>query len=63
MTRDVSDGGIFLLMDDSVIKDHPVGTVVKGQIQGMMEDAPVVTMEVVRIAEDGVGLRYLLDTK
>ena len=50
-------------MDDSVIKDHPVGTVVKGQIQGMMEDAPVVTMEVVRIAEDGVGLRYLLDTK
>ena len=44
MTRDVSDGGIFLLMDDSVIKDHPVGTVVKGQIQGMMEDAPVVTM-------------------
>lgn len=62
-TRDVSDGGLFLLMDSSIIEDHPVGTIVKGQIQGIMEDAPVVTMEVVRTTEDGVGLRYVLDTK
>ncbi len=62
-TRDVSDGGLFLLMDSSIIDEHPVGTIVKGQIQGMMDDAPIVTMEVVRTTEDGVGLRYILNTK
>ena len=60
-TRDVSDGGVFLLMDNKAIEMHSVGTIIKGQIQGMMEDAPVITMEVVRTTGDGVGLRYILD--
>lgn len=37
------------------------GSVVEGQVQDMMEDAPIVKMEVVRVEKTGLGLRYLLD--
>ncbi|MAR89280.1 MAG: PilZ domain-containing protein [Pseudomonadota bacterium] len=62
-TRDVSDGGLFLIMDPGEQEVPPVGTVLHGQVQDMMADAPVVTMEVVRMAPEGIGLRFVQDTK
>jgi hypothetical protein len=32
---------------------------VSGQVQGLMEDAPILQMEVVRVEPVGVGLRFL----
>ena len=55
-TWDMSDKGIFVLLD------HPellhVGMIVKGQVQSMMDDAPVIDMEVVRCEKDGIGLKF-----
>ena len=62
-TRDISDGGVFLVMDPQEQNIPPVGTILKGQVQGLMDDAPVVTLEVVRMVEEGIGLRFMLDTK
>lgn len=62
-TRNVSDGGVYLLMDSRVIETLSVGTVVKGQVIDLAESGPVVTMEVVRTDLNGVGLRYILNTK
>ncbi|MEZ5505287.1 MAG: PilZ domain-containing protein [Gammaproteobacteria bacterium] len=58
-TRDISDGGLFLIMDEVVIP--PIGTVLRGQVQGLMADAPVVVMEVVRVEPGGIGLRFIPD--
>ena len=55
-TRDISDGGIYLLTEE--LTSLPIGTMVKGQVQGMMDDAPILDMEVVRIEPGGVGLRF-----
>jgi hypothetical protein len=59
-TRDVSDGGLFLVMDEQLMP--PLGSVLRGQVQGMMADAPVVAMEVVRIEPSGIGLKFISDT-
>jgi hypothetical protein len=56
-TRDISHGGVFLVLED--ISLLPVGTVVDGQVQDEMDDRPWVRMEVVRLAPSGVGLRFL----
>ncbi|GAB4344982.1 MAG: PilZ domain-containing protein [Gammaproteobacteria bacterium] len=59
-TRDVSDGGVFLVTAGHPVP--PVGTIIQGQVQGPVEDLPVVAMEVVRVVPDGIGLRFLRDT-
>ncbi len=56
-TRDVSDGGVFLILDNPGVL--PVGARVTGQVQGLMEDAPVVNLEVVRYEAAGLGLRFV----
>lgn len=57
-TRDVSDGGVFLVINHH--SDMPaVGTELFGQVQDMMADAPIVRMKVVRMEPMGVGLRFL----
>lgn len=56
-TRDISDGGVFVVLEPDQIP--PVGTHVIGQVQGMMDDAPILEMEVVRIESGGVGLRFV----
>ncbi|WP_041524188.1 PilZ domain-containing protein [Gilvimarinus agarilyticus] len=56
-TRDLSDGGVFVLLDPE--QAPPIGSIVTGQIQGLMEDAPIVEMEVVRAESDGIGLRFV----
>lgn len=59
VTRDISESGIFVVTDAAELP--PVGTVVEGQVQGEMEDPPLVQMEVVRVEPEGVGLRFLAD--
>lgn len=56
-TRDISDGGVFVLLDGQEIP--PIGTIVSGQVQGLMDDAPVLDMEVVRMEPEGIGLRFV----
>ncbi len=58
-TRDISDGGVFIVLEPEQIP--PVGTVVAGQVQGLMDDAPILQMEVVRVESVGVGLRFVQD--
>lgn len=56
-TRDISDGGVFVVLEPDQIP--PIGSIVKGQVQGLFEEAPILEMEVVRIEAGGVGLRFL----
>lgn len=56
-SRDISDTGVFVIASPEAFP--PPGTVVTAQVQGLMEDAPVLRMEVVRVASEGVGLRFL----
>jgi len=56
-TRDISDGGVFVVLDPDQVP--PIGTYVTGQVQGLMDDAPVLKMEVVRVEPSGVGLRFV----
>lgn len=60
-TRDISDGGVFLITADVPIP--PTGSVIRGQVQGLMSDAPIVVMEVVRVESSGIGLRFISDAK
>lgn len=57
-TQDMSEGGIFVLHDTQAGPPLKVGERVKGQVQGMPIEAPIVDMDVVRIAPDGIGLKY-----
>lgn len=58
VTRDISDTGVFLLMDTIPLPN--IGTVVKGQVMGLPGgDAPVLDMEVVRYDAEGIGLRFV----
>ena len=57
-TRDISDGGVFVVLEPDQIP--PIGTIVTGQVQGLMDDAPILAMEVVRVEPSGVGLRFVL---
>jgi len=56
-TRDLSDGGVFVLLDPE--QAPPIGSHVTGQVQGLAENAPIVAMEVVRAESEGIGLRFL----
>lgn len=56
-TRDISDGGVFIITPDQNIP--PLGSIVIGQVQGMGEDAPVLKMQVVREEPVGLGLKFL----
>lgn len=56
-TRDISDGGVFVVLDPDQVP--PVGSHVTGQVQGLMDDAPILEMEVVRVEPSGVGLRFV----
>lgn len=56
-TRDISDGGVFVVLEPEHIP--PIGTQLSGQVQGLIEDAPVLDMEVVRVEPSGVGLRFI----
>ena len=56
-TRDISDGGIFVVVEDgSFVPD--MGDVVIVQVQGLPVPAPELTMMVVRKSVDGFGLQF-----
>lgn len=56
-TRDISDGGVFVVLEPDQVP--PIGSQVTGQVQGLMDDAPILEMEVVRVEPTGVGLRFI----
>ncbi len=56
-TRDISDGGIFLLTED--IDVPPIGTIVEGQVQGMEVEGPILKLEIVRMEPAGIGLKFV----
>jgi len=59
VTRDISDGGLFVLLDAEKIPG--VGGEVDVQVQGLPNgmEAPWVKMQVVRIETDGIGLMFV----
>lgn len=59
-TRDISDTGVFVILDDAQKLLH-IGEVVSGQVQDLPIEAPVVEMEVVRFESSGMGLRFRRD--
>ena len=56
-TRDISDGGVFVVLEPDQIP--PIGSRLLGQVQGLLDDAPVLKLEVVRVEPAGVGLRFI----
>ena len=60
MTRDISDSGVFVVIDDAQ-RLLQIGERVSGQVQGLPIEAPVVQMEVVRFEPSGVALIFQRD--
>ena len=59
-TRDISEGGAYLVNEGLVLP--ALGEIIEVQVQGLPgEAAPVVRMRVVRIDREGVGLEFLKD--
>jgi len=57
-TRDISDCGVYVLMDQAQ-NVLALGEQMQGQVQGLPMEAPILTLEVVRIEAQGVGLRFV----
>ncbi|WP_422910773.1 PilZ domain-containing protein [Pseudomonas sp. MAC6] len=57
-TRDISECGVYVLMDQAQ-NTLAMGEQVQGQVQGLPMEAPVLTLEVVRVEPLGVGLRFI----
>lgn len=55
-TRDISDGGIFIVVEDDF--SPQLGDLVQVQVQGLPVPAPVLEMVVVRKTVDGFGLQF-----
>ncbi len=59
-TRNISDGGLFLVLDD--VELPPVGTEVKVQLKNQLgdgEEPPVNRARVVRQEPSGIGLEFI----
>lgn len=56
-TRDISDGGIFILTEDHDMP--PVGSIVEAQVQNMGMEGPIIKMEIVRVEPGGLGLKFV----
>lgn len=57
-TRDISECGVYVLMDQAQ-NVLAMGEQVQGQVQGLPMEAPILTLEVVRVEALGVGLRFV----
>ncbi|WP_166263741.1 PilZ domain-containing protein [Marinobacter caseinilyticus] len=55
-TRDISDGGIFIIVEDGF--EPSIGDHLEVQVQGLPVPAPVLPMVVVRKTVDGFGLQF-----
>lgn len=58
-TRDMSNGGLFLLTGDRL--DLPLGAEVTVQSLDMAEDAPIIRATIVRIESEGIALMFCED--
>ena len=56
-TRNISDSGLFIIVEPTEMP--AVGEVVQGQVQSEHDDMPVVSMKIVRMEDDGLGLQFL----
>ena len=56
-TRNISDSGLFILVEPTAMP--ALGEIVQGQVQGEHDDMPVVKMKIVRMEDDGLGLRFI----
>lgn len=56
-TRDISDGGVFVVVDTEPFTPA-IGDNVQVQVQGLPVPAPVLEMVVVRKTNDGFGLQF-----
>ncbi len=56
-TRDISDGGVFIVVDTEPVEPS-IGDSVQVQVQGLPVPAPVLDMVVVRKTNDGFGLQF-----
>lgn len=56
-TRDISDGGIYLL--SAITNLPPIGSQVKVQLIDTPFEAPVLDMRIVRLEDEGIGLVFL----
>lgn len=56
-TRDISDGGVFVVVDNEPFTPE-MGDKVEVQVQGLPVPAPVLDMVVVRKTNDGYGLQF-----
>lgn len=59
-TRNISDGGLFLILDN--IEMPPVGTEVQVRLKNQLgdgEEPPINRARVVRHESDGIGLEFL----
>jgi hypothetical protein len=56
-TRDISDGGVFIVVDAEPFAPNP-GDKVTVQVQGLPVPAPMLEMVVVRKTSDGYGLQF-----
>jgi hypothetical protein len=56
-TRDISDGGVFVVVDTEPFAPA-IGDQVQVQVQGLPVPAPVLDMVVVRKTNDGFGLQF-----
>lgn len=56
-TRDISDGGIYVL--SRITNLPPVGSQVKVQLMDTPFEAPILDMKIVRMEDDGIGLAFI----
>ena len=56
-TRDISDGGVFVVVDAEPFAPE-IGDRVTVQVQGLPVPAPILQMVVVRKTNDGYGLQF-----
>ena len=56
-TRDISDGGGFIVVDTEPFAPN-LGDTVTVQVQGLPVPAPILEMVVVRKTNDGYGLQF-----
>ncbi len=56
-TRDISDGGIYLL--SSITNLPPVGSEVTVQLIDTPFEAPILSMRIVRLENNGIGLAFI----
>ncbi len=56
-TKDISDGGIYLL--SCITNLPPVGSQVKVQLMDTPFEAPILDMIIVRLEPTGIGLKFI----